>query len=62
MSIMLTYIGTPASDLMRHELIAPGERRTTDRGQTICEYLRVGQAGLNAGLMVLGSANHLAPA
>ena len=30
-----------------------------DRGQTICEYLRVGQAGANAGLIVQGSANHL---
>jgi hypothetical protein len=32
---------------------------TNDRGQTICEYLRVGQAGANAGLIVQGSANHL---
>ena len=31
---------------------------TNDRGQTICEYLRVGQAGANAGLIVQGSANH----
>lgn len=30
-----------------------------DRGQTICEYLRVGQIGANAGLIVQGSANHL---
>ena len=30
-----------------------------DRGQTICEYLRVGQTGANAGLIVQGSANHL---
>src|SRR5262249_4837336 len=30
-----------------------------DRGQTICEYLRVGQRGANAGLNVQGSANHL---
>lgn len=33
---------------------------TNDRGQTICEYLRVGQTGANAGLIVQGSANHLA--
>lgn len=32
---------------------------TNDRGQTICEYLRVGQVGANAGLIVQGSANHL---
>lgn len=32
---------------------------TNDRGQTICEYLRVGQTGANAGLIVQGSANHL---
>jgi hypothetical protein len=32
---------------------------TNDRGQTICEYLRVGQRGANAGLIVQGSANHL---
>jgi ketosteroid isomerase-like protein len=31
---------------------------TNERGQTICEYLRVGQAGANAGLIVQGSANH----
>lgn len=30
-----------------------------DRGQTICEYLRVGQFGATAGLIVQGSANHL---
>ena len=30
-----------------------------DRGQTICEYLRVGQSGVTAGLIVQGSANHL---
>ena len=35
---------------------------TNDRGQTICEYLRVGQVGANAGLIVQGSANHLEPA
>ena len=35
---------------------------TNDRGQTICEYLRVGQTGTNAGLIVQGSANHLAHA
>jgi ketosteroid isomerase-like protein len=33
---------------------------TTDRGQTICEYLRVDQVGRNAGLIVQGSAHHLA--
>ena len=32
---------------------------TNDRGQTICEYLRVGLIGANAGLIVQGSANHL---
>jgi ketosteroid isomerase-like protein len=32
---------------------------TNDRGQAICEYLRVGQAGANADLIVQGSANHL---
>ena len=32
---------------------------TNDRDQTICEYLRVGQVGANAGLIVQGSANHL---
>src|SRR5687768_5603378 len=32
---------------------------TNDRGLAICEYLRVGQAGANAGLIVQGSANHL---
>ena len=31
-----------------------------DRGQTVCEYLRVGQIGATAGLIVQGSANHLA--
>ena len=31
---------------------------TNDRGQTICEYLRVGLIGANAGLIVQGSANH----
>lgn len=30
-----------------------------DRGQAICEYLRVGLIGANAGLIVQGSANHL---
>ena len=32
---------------------------TNDRGQTICEYLRVGLIGANAGLIVQGSANRL---
>jgi hypothetical protein len=32
---------------------------TNDRGRTICEYLRVGLIGANAGLIVQGSANHL---
>lgn len=32
---------------------------TNDRGQAICEYLRVGLIGANAGLIVQGSANHL---
>src|SRR5262249_10304106 len=32
---------------------------TDERGRTICEYLRVGQVGANAGLIVQGSANHL---
>ena len=30
-----------------------------ERGQAICEYLRVGRTGANAGLIVQGSANHL---
>lgn len=30
-----------------------------DRGQRICEYLRIGQHGPNRGLIVQGSANHL---
>ena len=32
---------------------------TNDRGQEICEYLRVGGTGASAGLIVQGSANHL---
>jgi len=32
---------------------------SNERGQTICEYLRIGQVGANAGLIVQGSANHL---
>ena len=32
---------------------------TNDRGQDVCEYLRVGLVGANAGLIVQGSANHL---
>ena len=32
---------------------------TNERGQAICEYLRVDQAGANAGLIAQGSANHL---
>jgi hypothetical protein len=31
---------------------------TNDRGQAICEYLRIGLIGANAGLIVQGSANH----
>lgn len=30
-----------------------------ERGQRICEYLRIGQFGPNRGLIVPGSANHL---
>ncbi len=30
-----------------------------DRGQRICEYLRIGQHGAARGLIVQGSANHL---
>jgi hypothetical protein len=32
---------------------------TNHRDQAICEYLRVGRAGANAGLFVQGSANRL---
>jgi hypothetical protein len=32
---------------------------TNERDQAICEYLRVGQVGANAGLIVQGSAHHL---
>jgi ketosteroid isomerase-like protein len=35
---------------------------TNERGQAICEYLRVGRVGANAALIVQGSANHLEPA
>ena len=33
-----------------------------DRGQAICEYLRVSPHGASAGLIVQGSANHQVPA
>ena len=47
----LTGIFTSPNSLIVHYI--------DDRGQTICEYLRVGQIGANAGLIVQGSANHL---